>query len=1026
MNHEYRTYFCAFSPFGGQGRWSTRRKKRFAHSRCLACESLENRRLLAGDLDPSFGGDGRVLTNIGQPGTFDLGTAVVVQGDGRTVVVGYTDQATSDFVVTRYNQDGSLDSNFGVDGIVLVDFGNTADYGRSVALDGSHIVVVGSSIQSGTGRDMAVARLDSAGRLDPTFGTGGKQTIDLGGTDYGFDVVLDGSDMILCGQAERSGTGKDFGVARLDSAGQLDPTFGTGGKQFVDFGSTLEVAYGVALDGSHIVLGGRAGNDFGVARLDSTGQLDTSFSTDGKQTVDFGGTIDHAYDVAVNDSHIVVAGFSTQSGTGDDFAVARLDSTGELDPSFGTGGKQTVDFGTPSDRPAPGSLVLDGGKVVVAGQSDQSGTGYDMAVARLDDTGQPDPAFGVGGKQTIDFGGTFDTGQAVALDGSNIVVAGYSIQSATGFDIAVAKLLGNTAPTADANGPYEGDEGSMVTLTAAGSTDPDGDDLEYRWDFESDGDWDTGWLSDPEIEHTWLDNGEFTVTLEVRDGELTDLTTATVTVENVAPVAMDDVVMTNEDTSVTFNPVINDRDAAGVHDPLTIMELNGVPVSDGESIVLASGGVVTRDTATRLTYTPAADFNGPDSVNYTIGDGDGGTAVGLVEITVHAVNDAPVNAVPGVQITNETIPLAISGLSVDDIDVDETPAAEMTVTLSVDHGTLTLVDAGLSSLTGNSTSTVVLVGSLTAINETLTGDITYLGFVSFTGMDALTITTNDQGNTGADPGLTGGSNSEEDQDAVAIQVEPLPENSVTIIDSFCGDPTKALVVKGSSLDDKVDVKFGSQPGEFRITIENGLTAGSMDMGAFRFEGTDDAISKVIVYGLDGNDEIKVHSDMGVMAWLFGGRGDDKLRGGKGDDVIIGGLGDDVMDGQRGRDLLIGGQGADKIKGNQDEDILLGGLTTYDEHLTALCAIMEEWTSEHDFATRVEHLMGTSSDGANGSFLLSADASVAPVTVYNDGDEDRMTGGSGADWLLGGDEDDIRSLNVDDVFTDTELIWLGSN
>ena len=154
---------------------------------------------------------------------------------------------------------------------------------------------------------------------------------------------------------------------------------------------------------------------------------------------------------------------------------------------------------------------------------------------------------------------------------------------------------------------------------------------------------------------------------------------------------------------------------------------------------------------------------------------------------------------------------------------------------------------------------------------------------------------------------------------------------------------KALLVKGSSLDDKIDVKFGSIAGNFKVTIKSGSMAGSMDMGSFKIEGGDDAINKVIVYGLDGNDDIKVHSDLGVNAWLFGGAGNDKLRGGKGNDVLVGGDDDDMLDGKAGRDLLIGGLGADKLKGQKDEDILIASETPVDKDLLSLCAIMYEWT-----------------------------------------------------------------------------------
>ena len=104
---------------------------------------------------------------------------------------------------------------------------------------------------------------------------------------------------------------------------------------------------------------------------------------------------------------------------------------------------------------------------------------------------------------------------------------------------ALAKLqeLGNSAPVADANGPYVDDEGSLIIFDASGSSDPDGDPLTYRWDFDNDGVWDTGWSSNSTASHTWGDNHTVTARVEVSDGSLSDDADGDVTVHNVNPTA---------------------------------------------------------------------------------------------------------------------------------------------------------------------------------------------------------------------------------------------------------------------------------------------------------------------------------------------------------------------------------------------------------------------------------------------------------------------------------------------------------
>ena len=114
-------------------------------------------------------------------------------------------------------------------------------------------------------------------------------------------------------------------------------------------------------------------------------------------------------------------------------------------------------------------------------------------------------------------------------------------------------IIPNQPPIADANGPYVGNEGSPVTFDASGSSDPDGDPLQYRWDFNNDGTWDTGWSINPIASYTWNDDYSGTAKLEVNDGELTDTDTASVTVNNVAPTANADGPYTgSEGSTITF------------------------------------------------------------------------------------------------------------------------------------------------------------------------------------------------------------------------------------------------------------------------------------------------------------------------------------------------------------------------------------------------------------------------------------------------------------------------------------------
>ena len=179
-------------------------------------------------------------------------------------------------------------------------------------------------------------------------------------------------------------------------------------------GSVVVVGYDSNTDAN-----GNSPNSFAIARLTPSGMPDNSFGINGKQNVNFGSWDDRANSVIIQpDGRILVAGDARfQNGSEGHFGVARLTTTGQLDSSFGDGGKQIITFGTSVSEWATGVAVQSDGKIVVSGTSVQDGvTYYDFAVARLDTSGQLDTSFATGGKATINIGGpgTADYVDAIA------------------------------------------------------------------------------------------------------------------------------------------------------------------------------------------------------------------------------------------------------------------------------------------------------------------------------------------------------------------------------------------------------------------------------------------------------------------------------------------------------------------------------------------------------------------------------------------------------------------------------------
>jgi len=235
---------------------------------------------------------------------------------------------------------------------------------------------------------------------------------------------------------------------------------------------------------------------------------------------------------------------------------------------------------------------------------------------------------------------------------------------------------------------------------------------------------------------------------------------------------------------------------------------------------------------------------------------------------------------------------------------------------------------------------------------------------------------------------------------------------------------QALFITGTSGDDTIKVKTGDAPGDVEIRINGPPKATVHPTG------------RIVVYGGLGDDDIKVQEDVNAPAWLFGGAGDDKLRGGSGVNVLVGGAGDDVLSGGSSRDLLIGGAGADKITGEAADDILVAGFTLFDLNEQALGSILAEWTSSRSYSSRIRNLKGDASNPdfasrSNGAIYLSVtgNAEGRTPTVFDDGDQDTLTGSEGSDWFLlnldgDGDKkkkDKITELTGSELASDLDFI-----
>jgi len=289
----------------------------------------------SGALDTSFSGDGIVTTSISSSN--DIVNSMALQPDGKILVAG---TSGSHIGVARYSPDGTLDTSFSGDGIQTMSYGITDRiWGMALQPDGK-IVLVGDC-WNGEQWDFLVVRYNPDGTLDTSFSGDGKLATPVGPShDNGRSVAIqsDGRIVVAGYSYSAGGAGNaDFAVVRYNPDGTLDTTFSGDGKLTTAIGSADDIAYSMVLqsEGKIVVAGysdNGANEDFALVRYNPDGTLDLSFSGDGKLTTAVGSAEDYINGVAIQpDGKIVVAGYSW-SGTNDDFALARYEGVSPVVP----------------------------------------------------------------------------------------------------------------------------------------------------------------------------------------------------------------------------------------------------------------------------------------------------------------------------------------------------------------------------------------------------------------------------------------------------------------------------------------------------------------------------------------------------------------------------------------------------------------------------------------------------------------------------------------------------------------------
>lgn len=419
-----------------------------------------------GDLDPTFGEDGRVFFNDG--GDFDIAATVLQQHDGKLVVGRTNGSIHDDFSVLRFETDGSRDTSFDGDGRSSIDIAGIKGTTRVVLqqADGK-IVAAGTASTSGdvSQGDFGMARYNADGSLDATFGIGGVVIHDLGGRDSIASIVQQADGRLVAGGETDGGESAtpDMAFVRFNTDGSLDRSFGQNGAVIINFhesnGHDSVRWLVLQSDGALIATGSATPSnsydhhDMPIVRLLPDGVPDATLDGDGRVTIALddpngngAGNLANAASLAAGaDGAIVVVGNGNSNiwaYDADTPLIARVNGDGSPDLTFGHGGSAWIGrYGAHLQ----GLAIAPDGFLYVAGSYLN-----DHFVTRVTSDGELDTSFGVEGIGIIDAGdgnSHFNAGHASLIrqaDGKIVTVSSTTDtywEDPTGIKMVIARLL---------------------------------------------------------------------------------------------------------------------------------------------------------------------------------------------------------------------------------------------------------------------------------------------------------------------------------------------------------------------------------------------------------------------------------------------------------------------------------------------------------------------------------------------------------------------------------------------------------
>jgi uncharacterized delta-60 repeat protein len=319
-----------------------------------------------GTIDTNFGSNGIVTTLVG---TSCVINAIAIQTDGKIIVAGYTLDNVSKIALARYESNGALDNTFGDNGIVKTSINQAANANSVKILNDGSILIGGLSILNGQSI-LALAKYESNGTPDNTFGNNGIVTKSINYQSSINDIAIQEDGKIIVGGSNYNGSVNQIILGRFNVDGSDDTSFGSSGVTLTSISNNALINKIVLDNDGNIFAAGKTGQNpnekFVLAKYTSSGNLDTTFNTTGYVLTTIGAS-PVANDIKIQADNKIVLGGASSNNNVNQFALIRYNTDGSLDSTFGNLGKLTILI---SDSSGINSIAIQtDGNVVVGGSS---------------------------------------------------------------------------------------------------------------------------------------------------------------------------------------------------------------------------------------------------------------------------------------------------------------------------------------------------------------------------------------------------------------------------------------------------------------------------------------------------------------------------------------------------------------------------------------------------------------------------------------------------------------------------------